>query len=331
MKWKSLVKPERLDSERETLTDKYGKFTAEPFERGFAGTIGNSLRRILLSSIQAAAVTAVKIRGIEHEYTAIPGVVEDTTDIILNLKELKLALHGEGPRTVLVKVKGEREVTAADIQATDVVEILNPELHIATLNDRDADLEMEIEINSGRGYVDAARNRRDEHSLGTIPIDAIFSPVIKVNMGTENARVGQVTDYDRLIVEIWTDGRIKPEDSLAHAAKILKDYMPVFINFEEEPEEAAEEVDEEKEKTRELLNRSMEEMELSVRSSNCLKMANIKLIGDLVGKTESEMLRYRNFGRKSLNEIKEILTEMGLNLGMDLSSVQVPEIVEKKK
>ncbi len=331
MKWKSLVKPERLESERETLNDKYGKFIAEPFERGFAGTIGNSLRRILLSSIQAAAVTAVKIRGIEHEYAAIPGVVEDTTDIILNLKQLKVKLLEEGPRTVLVQVKGEREVTAADIQSTNAVEIFNPEMHIVTLNDRDADLEMEIEINSGRGYVDAARNRQEEHSLGTIPVDSIFSPVLKVNVGSENARVGQTTDYDRLIVEIWTDGRIKPEDALAHAAKILKDYMPVFINFEEEPEEEVEEVDEEKEKTRELLNRSMEEMELSVRSSNCLKTANIKMIGDLVSKTESEMLRYRNFGRKSLNEIKEILSEMGLNLGMDLSSVQNPDVAEKKK
>ncbi|MCK5218635.1 DNA-directed RNA polymerase subunit alpha [bacterium] len=331
MKWKSLVKPERLESERETLNEKYGKFTAEPLERGFAGTIGNSLRRILLSSIQGAAVTAVKIKGIEHEYASIPGVVEDTTDIILNLKQLKVKLNEEGPRTVLVHVKGEREVTAADIQATNAVEIINPEMHIATLNDRDADLEMEIEINSGRGYVDAARNRREEHAVGTIPVDSIFSPVLKVNMGTESARVGQITDYDKLIIETWTDGRIKPEDALAHAAKVLKDYMQVFINFEEEPEEEIEEVDEEKEKVREMLNRSMEEMELSVRSSNCLKMANIKLIGDLVSKTESEMLRYRNFGRKSLNEIKEILSEMGLSLGMDLSSVQGSETAEKKK
>lgn len=332
MKWKSLVKPERLELEKETLTEKYGKFVAEPFERGFAITIGNSLRRILLSSIQAAAVTAVRIKGAVHEYSALNGVIEDTTDILLNLRQLKVKLHEEGAKTVRLNVTGEREVTAADIQADSAVEILNPELHIATLSDRDASLEMEIEIGFGRGYVDSGRNRRDDQPLGTIPMDAIFTPVTQVKIQAENTRVGQTTDYDRLIVEIETDGRIKPEDALAHAAKILKDHLPIFINFEEEPEEEVEEVDEAKEKMKELMGRSVEEMELSVRSSNCLKTANIKNIGDLVQKTDSEMLRYRNFGRKSLNEIKERLSEMGLGLGMDLGNAQaVAELASAKK
>ncbi|MBN1595402.1 DNA-directed RNA polymerase subunit alpha [candidate division FCPU426 bacterium] len=330
MKWKSLVKPERLDCDRETLSGKYGRFIAEPFERGFALTIGNSLRRILLSSIQSAAVTAVRVSGVVHEYSSIPGVVEDTTEIVLNLKQLKVKLHEDGPKIIRVSVSGERQVTAADIQVDDAIEIINPELHIATLNDRDAVLEMELEINSGRGYVEASRNRRDDHPLGTIPVDSIFTPVIQVKIESENTRVGQMTDYDRLIVEIRTDGRMRPEDCLAHAAKILKDHMSIFINFEEEPVEEVEEVDEEKERLKELLNRSVEEMELSVRSSNCLKTANIKLIGELVQKTESEMLRYRNFGRKSLNEIKEILAEMGLNLGMDLSYLHTAEVLVKK-
>ncbi len=325
MKWKSLVKPERLDCDRETLTDFYGKFIAEPFERGFALTIGNSLRRILLSSIQAAAVTAVRINGAVHEYASLQDVMEDAMEIVLNLKQLKVKLHEDGPKIVRINVTGEREVTAADIEADSAVEIINKELHIATLNDRDAKLEMEIEINAGRGYVDAARNRREDHPVGTIPVDSIFTPVTKVKIDSENTRVGQMTDYDKLIIEIWTDGRIRPDDALAHAAKILKDQMPIFINFEEEPVEEVEEVDEEREKLRELLNRSVEEMELSVRSSNCLKTANIKTIGELVSKSDNEMLRYRNFGRKSLNEIKESLTQMGLGLGMDLSFAESPE------
>lgn len=329
MKWKSLVKPERLDCDRESLTEFYGKFVAEPFERGFAITIGNSLRRILLSSIQAAAVTAVRINGAVHEYDSLSGIVEDTTDIVLNMKQLKVKLHDDGPKIIRLNITGEREVTAADIETDESVEIINKELHIATLNDRDATLEMEIEINSGRGYVDAARNRREDHPVGTIPIDSIFTPVMKVKIDSENTRVGQMTDYDKLICEIWTDGRIRPDDALAHAAKILKDHMPIFINFEEEPVEEVEEVDEEKEKLIELMSRSVEEMELSVRSSNCLKTANIKTIGELVSKSENEMLRYRNFGRKSLNEIKEILTEMGLGLGMDIEFGDVPEKAAK--
>ncbi len=331
MKLKSLVKPERLDYDKESLSAVYGKFIAEPFERGFGVTIGNSLRRILLSSIQAAAVTAVRIAGAVHEYSSLPGVVEDTMDIILNLKELKIKLHDDGPKTLHLEVKGEREVTAADIQTDSTVEILNPDLHIATLSERDAKLEMDIEVDFGRGYLRASRPQREEMPIGTIPVDAVFTPVTKVKIETENTRVGQMTDYDKLLVEIWTDGRISPEDALGHAAKILKDHLAIFINFEEEPEEVVEEVDEEQERLKELLQRSVEEMELSVRSSNCLKTANIKSIGDLVQKTETEMLRYRNFGRKSLNEIKEILAEMGLSLGMDVHFLETPEVVAAKK
>jgi DNA-directed RNA polymerase subunit alpha len=330
MKWKSLEKPKRLDYERETLSATYGKFIAEPFERGYAITIGNSLRRILLSSIQAAAVTSVKIEGVLHEFSSISGVVEDTTDIILNLKQLKLKCSVDSPKRLRLSASGDREVTARDIQPDAEVEIINPELHIATLSERDAKLELEIEIESGRGYITADKNRREDQPVGIIPVDSLFSPVTRVKLATENTRVGQMTDYEKLIVEIWTDGRIKPEDALAHAAKLLKDHLQIFINFEEEPEEAISEVDSEKEKMRELMGRSVDELELSVRSSNCLKNANIKSIGDLVQKSESEMLKYRNFGRKSLNEIKEILTEMGLSLGMKIEGAASEEAKAKK-
>jgi len=330
MKWKSLEKPKRLDYERETLSATYGKFVAEPFERGYAITIGNSLRRILLSSIQAAAVTSVKIEGVLHEFSSITGVVEDTTDIILNLKQLKLKCAVDSPKRLRLSASGDREVTARDIQQDAEVEIINPELHIATLSERDAKLELEIEIESGRGYITADKNRREDQPVGIIPVDSLFSPVTRVKLATENTRVGQMTDYEKLIVEIWTDGRIKPEDALAHAAKLLKDHLQIFINFEEEPEEAISEVDSEKEKMRELMGRSVDELELSVRSSNCLKNANIKSIGDLVQKSESEMLKYRNFGRKSLNEIKEILTEMGLSLGMKIEGAASEEAKAKK-
>ena len=330
MKWKSLEKPKRLDYERETLSATYGKFIAEPFERGYAITIGNSLRRILLSSIQAAAVTSVTIEGVLHEFSSITGVVEDTTDIILNLKQLKLKCAVDSPKRLRLSASGDREVTARDIQQDAEVEVINPELHIATLSERDAKLELEIEIESGRGYITADKNRREDQPVGIIPVDSLFSPVTRVKLATENTRVGQMTDYEKLIVEIWTDGRIKPEDALAHAAKLLKDHLQIFINFEEEPEEAISEVDSEKEKMRELMGRSVDELELSVRSSNCLKNANIKSIGDLVQKSESEMLKYRNFGRKSLNEIKEILTEMGLSLGMKIEGAASEEAKAKK-
>jgi DNA-directed RNA polymerase subunit alpha len=316
MRFKSLEKPKRLDYEKGTLSPTYGKFFAEPFERGYAITIGNSLRRILLSSIEAAAVTVVRIEGVLHEFAAIPGVAEDTTDIILNIKQLKLKMEGEGPKTIRLSVSGDREVTARDIKADASIEIINPDLHIATLTERDAKLEIELEVDHGRGYVSADRNKRDDLPVGAIPVDSLFSPVTRVRIDSENTRVGQMTDYDKLIMEIWTDGRIKPEDSLAHAAKLLKDHLQIFINFEEEPEAQAIERDDERDKIKDLLSRSVDELELSVRSSNCLKNANIKTIGDLVVKSEAEMLKYRNFGRKSLNEIKEIISEMGLGLGM---------------
>jgi len=316
MRFKSLEKPKRLDYEKGTLSPTYGKFYAEPFERGYAITIGNSLRRILLSSIEAAAVTVVRIDGVLHEFAAIPGVAEDTTDIILNIKQLKLKMEGEGPKTLRLSVSGDREVTARDIKTDGSIEIVNPDLHIATLTERDAKLEMELEVDHGRGYVSADRNKRDDLPVGSIPVDSLFSPVTRVRIDSENTRVGQMTDYDKLIMEIWTDGRIRPEDALAHAAKLLKDHLQIFINFEEEPEAQLIERDDERDKIKDLLSRSVDELELSVRSSNCLKNANIKTIGDLVVKSEAEMLKYRNFGRKSLNEIKEIISEMGLGLGM---------------
>jgi DNA-directed RNA polymerase subunit alpha len=316
MRFKSLEKPKRLDYDKASLSPTYGKFYAEPFERGYAITIGNSLRRILLSSIEAAAVTVVRIEGVLHEFASIPGVAEDTTDIILNIKQLKLKMEGDGPKTIRLSVSGDREVTAKDIKTDGTIEIINPDLHIATLTERDAKLEIEMEVDHGRGYVSADRNKRDDLPVGSIPVDSLFSPVTRVRIDSENTRVGQMTDYDKLILEMWTDGRIQPEDALAHAAKLLKDHLQIFINFEEEPEAALGERDDDRDKLKDLLSRSVDELELSVRSSNCLKNANIKTIGDLVVKNEAEMLKYRNFGRKSLNEIKEIITEMGLGLGM---------------
>ncbi|HEY5038164.1 MAG TPA: DNA-directed RNA polymerase subunit alpha [bacterium] len=313
--------PKFLDYEKESLTPTYGKFIAEPFERGYGQSVGNSLRRILLSSITGAAVTSVKFEGVSHEYSSIPGVVEDTTEIILNLKELKIKLVNPGSKTLRLSVKGERNVVAADIQTDANVEILNPQLHLATLTEEDAVLDLEIEVAEGRGYAPAERNKQEGQSIGVIPVDSIFTPVTQVKYSVESARIGQMTDYDKLIMEIWTDGRIHPEDSLAHASKILRDSLQIFINFEEEPIQQDDSVSEEEERLRELLNESVEELELSVRSANCLKTANIKTIGDLVRKTESDMLKYKNFGRKSLNEIKEILVGMGLSFGMDVDSI----------
>jgi len=318
---KDLIRPKRLEAEKETLTPFYGKFTAEPFERGFGITIGNSLRRILLSSLQGAAIASVKIDGVLHEFSTIPGVKEDVTEVILNLKEVRLKLHTEGPKTVRVKTDGPKVLKAGDFQTGDAVEILNPEHYIATLS-RDAKLSMEMAVKVGRGYVPAERNKEENQAIGTIPIDAIFSPIKKVNYTVTNARVGQITDYDKLTLEVWTDGSLSPEEAVAHAAKILKNQLSIFITFEEEEEEemAAFGEQDEVEKLNENLFRSVDELELSVRSANCLKHANIKLIGDLVQKTEAEILATKNFGRKSLNEIKEILEEMGLGLGMKLEN-----------
>jgi DNA-directed RNA polymerase subunit alpha len=310
-----------LEVEKETLTPFYGKFTAEPFERGLGITIGNSLRRLLLSSLQGAAITSVKIDGVLHEFSTIPGTKEDITEIILNLKEVRLKLHTEGPKTIRVKAEGSKVLKAGDILTGDAVEILNPDHYLATLS-RDGKLSMEMVVKMGRGYVPAERNKEENQPIGTIPMDAIFSPIKKVNYTVTNARVGQITDYDKLTLEVWTDGSLTPEEAVAHSAKILKDQLSIFITFEEEEETeiSYSEGEEEKEGFNENLLRSVDELELSVRSANCLKHANIKLIGDLVQKTEAEILATKNFGRKSLNEIKDILAEMGLSLGMKLDN-----------
>lgn len=318
---RDLIRPKRLEVEKETLTPFYGKFIAEPLERGFGITIGNSLRRVLLSSIQGAAITSVKIDGVLHEFSTVPGVKEDVTDIILNLKEVRLKLHTEGPKTIRVKAEGPMVLKAGDIITDDAVEILNPDHYLATLS-KDAKLSMEMVVKIGRGYVPAERNRDENQPIGTIPMDAIFSPIKKVNYTVTNARVGQRTDYERLTLEVWTDGSLTPEEAVTHAAKILKDQLSIFTAFEEEEEEETE-VSEDEKKTEALnenLFKSVDELELSVRSANCLKHANIRLIGDLVQKTEAEILATKNFGKKSLNEIKEILASMGLSLGMKIDN-----------
>ncbi|RLB39636.1 MAG: DNA-directed RNA polymerase subunit alpha, partial [Deltaproteobacteria bacterium] len=304
--WRELIRPKRIEIQEDTYSDFYGKFTCEPLERGFGITIGNSLRRILLSSLQGAAIVSVKFDGVLHEFTTIPGVVEDVTDIILNLKEIRLKLVNAEEAVMRLSHKGEGVVRAGDIEAGEHVVILNPDQHIATLN-KEADLVMEMAVRSGRGYVPAERIKTKDMPIGVIPMDAIFSPIKKVNYVVTNARVGQITDYDKLTLEVWTDGSVTPEDAVAFAAKILKEQMTPFINFEEEPEPLDEEEGEEGEILNENLFRPVSELELSVRSANCLKNANITLIGELVQKTEAEMLKTKNFGRKSLNEIKAIL------------------------
>jgi len=300
-------------------TEFYGKFVAEPFERGFGITIGNSLRRILLSSLMGAAITSVKIEDVMHEFTTIDGVSEDVTDIILNLKGIRLKLHGEGPKTIRIEAKGEQVVKAGHILCDDSVKILNPDHHIATLS-KDGALNMEMIVDWGRGYIPAERDLEEDEPIGTIPIDAVFSPIKKVNYLVTQARVGQMTDYDKLTLEVWTDGSVRPEDAIAFSAKILKEHMNIFINFVEDSEEEADDRGDDSEEFNENLLRPVSELELSVRSSNCLKNADIKYIGDLVQMTEMEMLKTKNFGRKSLNEIKEILTDMGLRFGMKLEN-----------
>ncbi len=317
--WRDLIRPKRLEVDKETATPFFGKFVAEPLERGFGITIGNSLRRVLLSSLQGAAITSVKIDGVLHEFSTLPGVKEDVTEIILNLKEVRLKLHTEGPKTIRLKMEGPKELKAGDFATGDSVEVLNPEHHIATLT-RDGKINMEMTVKMGRGYVPAERNKDESQPIGTVPLDAIFSPIRKVNYTVTNARVGQITDYDKLTLEVWTDGSLSPEEAVAYAAKIMKDQISIFITFDEGTEEAAAGEKEEIEGLNENLFRSVDELELSVRSANCLKHANIKLIGDLVQKTEAEILATKNFGRKSLNEIKEILSEMGLSLGMKLEN-----------
>jgi len=321
--WRDLIKPKALEVDKETLTQSYGKFFAEPLERGFGITVGNTLRRVLLSSLQGAAITAVKIEGALHEFTTIPEVTEDVTDIVLNLKEVLVRMHTHEPKTLRIDHSGGGEVKASDIQADADVEVLNPDHHLATVSDG-GKLKMELVARTGRGYVPADRNKQPGMGIGWIPIDALFAPVRKVNYMVTHARVGQQTDYDKLTLEVWTDGSVHPADAVAFAAKILKEQLTIFINFEEQPELAEKAVSVEAARLNENLWRTVDELELSVRSANCLQNANIRYIGELVQKTEADMLKTKNFGRKSLKEIKEILASMGLSLGMKIEGFPSP-------
>src|SRR5216117_2012019 len=318
MLWKGFQRPKRLEFERETLTDRFGRFYAQPFERGFGTTIGNALRRVLLSSIEGAAITAVKIDGVLHEFSPIPGVVEDATDIILNLKQIPLKLHSEHTKTLTLRIDKAGEVRARDVQADGDVEILEPDAHIATVAEG-GKLHMEMRMKRGRGYVSADKNFDEDLGIGWIPIDSVHSPVKKVNYLVEAARLGQTTDYDKLTVDVWTNGSINPRDAVSLASKLVRDHLNIFINLEEGAESTGAEATADAPRggaSNENLDKSVEELELSVRSYNCLKNANIRTIRELVNKTEAEMLKTKNFGRKSLNEIKEILQTMGLGLGM---------------
>jgi len=314
---KGFQKPKRLICDLETLSPTYGHFYAQPFERGFGTTIGNALRRVLLSSIEGAAITAVKIEGVLHEFTPIPNVTEDATNIIMNLKQIPIKLLVAHPKTIYLTIEQAGEVRSANITPDPEVEILDPNVYVATVGEG-GKLNIEMRVKNGRGYVQADENFEEDLPIGYIPLDSVHSPIRRVNYSVEAARLGQTTDYDKLVLDVWTNGCTTPQDAIGQAAKILKDHMFIFINFEEQPEEPEEEVDREAEKVYENLKRSVEELELSVRSYNCLKNANIQTIGELVQKSEAEMLKTKNFGRKSLNEIKEILAEMGLSFGMRL-------------
>jgi len=318
MLWKGFQRPKRLEVERDTLTDRFGRFYAQPFERGFGTTIGNSVRRVLLSSIEGAAVTAVKIEGVLHEFSPIPGVVEDATDIILNLKQIPLKMHVDQPKTLYVRVEKSGEVRARDIEADADIDILEPDAHIATVSDGGR-LVMELRVKRGRGYVAADKNFDEDLGIGWIPIDSVHSPVKKVNYLVEAARLGQTTDYDKLTLDVWTNGAITPREAVSQAARLVRDHLGIFTSLEDTDEGTGEALAEQPRTVlNENLDKSVEELELSVRSYNCLKNANIRTIRELVQKTEGEMLKTKNFGRKSLNEIKEILTSMGLSLGMKL-------------
>jgi len=318
MLWKGFQRPKRLEFERETLTDRFGRFYAQPFERGFGMTVGNAMRRVLLSSIEGAAVTAVKIEGVLHEFSPIQGVVEDATDIILNLKQIPLKLHADHAKTLTLKATRPGEVRARDIVADADVEILEPDAHIATVSEG-GKLEMELRIKRGRGYISADKNFDEDLGIGWIPIDSVHSPVKKVNYVVEAARIGQTTDYDKLTIEVWTNGAVPPRDAVSLAAKLIRDHFTIFVGLDEAGDQPLEGLgDQPSSLLNEHLDKSVEELELSVRSYNCLKNANIRTIRELVQKTEGEMLKTKNFGRKSLNEIKEILTTMGLSLGMRL-------------
>jgi DNA-directed RNA polymerase subunit alpha len=312
--WRDLIKPKAFEVDRETLRDDYGRFMVRPLERGYGVTLGNSLRRILLSSMMGSAVSAVKFEGVLHEFSTIPDVMEDVTDIILNLKQLRFKQYSPEPQTLRITKNGPGSITARDIQLTDKVEVLNPDQHIATLG-ANAKFSAEIQVTYGRGFVAADENDQ-QLAVGYIGVDALYSPIRRVNYHVSNARVGQKTDYDALTIEVWTDGSLKPEETVSLGSKILKEQLQIFLTFDEsiEPDETTEEI--KNPQLNENLFRSVDDLELSVRSANCLKNANIRYIGELVSKSEAEMLKTKNFGRKSLNEIKEILSEMGLNLGM---------------
>ncbi len=326
--WRQLIRPRRLEPDTDSSSSVYGRFACEPFERGFGTTLGNGLRRVLLSSLQGAAITSVRIEGVLHEFSTIPGVIEDMSEIVLNLKEVRLRLHGEGPKTLMLRKKGEGIFVAGDLDSEDSsIEILNPDHKIATLSD-EADLEVQVTVGTGKGYIPAEGNKTDEMPIGTIPIDSVFSPVQKVNYTVTSARVGRSTDFDRLNLEIWTDGTVAPVDALGYAAKILKEQLAIFINFEE-PIEAPMLLAEEPATVNPNLFKSVDELELSVRSANCLQNANIRYIGELVQRSEGEMLKTKNFGRKSLNEIKEVLASMSLELGMSLESFPDRKEIER--
>jgi len=328
--WRDMFKPEKVQI---TSKPSYGKFVCEPLERGFGITIGNAMRRVILSSLHGAAITSVKIDGVMHEFSVIPGVLEDVSEIILNLKEVRLKVSDTETHIVRIETKGEKKVTAGDITSDDgKCEILNPNLHIATLGEG-AQLNMVMTVKVGKGYTLAESNKDEDAPIGTIPIDAVFSPVKRVNYVVGNARVGQKTDYDKLTLEVWTDGSILPENCVAYAAKILKDQMSIFINFDENLEPTLDNDAENDEKPRwnDNLYRTVDELELSVRSANCLKNADIHKIYQLVSKTEAEMLKTKNFGRKSLNEIKEVLVDMGLSLGMKLDGFMPPEEITEEE
>lgn len=321
MKWKALQMPERILADESVSTERYGRFVVEPLERGFGLTLGNAVRRVLLSSLQGVAVTAMRVLDdrVQHEFSTIPGVLEDVTDIVLNLKQVRFKHLGDGPRRGMFRAKGRAEVKAGDLEISTDIKILNPDLHIATVN-KEGELNMEIEVSSGKGYVSEEQHQAVLDRFGWIPVDSVFSPVTKVNFAVENTRIGQRIDYDKLTIDIWTDGSVTPNDSLSMAAKILRDHFSLFIRFEETFEEEVEEVvDEEYNRIKELLERSVDELELSVRAGNCLRAAQIRSIGDLVQKSEPEMLQYRNFGKKSLKEIQDLIESMGLHFGMDVA------------
>lgn len=322
--------PKRLECDEESLNETYGKFVAEPFERGYGVTIGNSLRRVLLSSLEGTAVTSIKIEGASHEFATIPGIQEDLTEIVLNVKKLVLRSHTRATKTLHIDADEKGAVTAKDIKTDDTIEIVNPDLHIATLT-KNIKFKMELEVQKGRGYVPAERNKKEGQPIGLIPVDSLFTPVRKVNFHVEDTRVGQMTDYDKLIMEVWTNGSISPKDAMLYASNILQRHLDVFVNFGKLPEEdiASEVSDSQDSEVYKRFAQPVSDLELSVRSANCLREANIKTIGELVKKSEAEMLKYRNFGKKSLNEITQIIKEMGLSFGMDVDLDKISEITGK--